>query len=93
MIAFGRQGENLYAVLRHADRMFKLRGQRTVACDGCPAIGQHFHMWAAEIDHRLDGKKHAGFQHHAIAAPSIMKNIGFVVEKPLSINDDKRYPA
>ena len=93
MHVLGRQSENLHTVLRHADRMFELRCERAIAGDGCPSICQHFYMWPAEIDHRLDGKKHAGFQHHAIAAPSIMKNIEFVVEKPLSINDDKRYPV
>lgn len=93
MIALGRQSENLHPVLRHADCMFELRCERAIACDGRPAICQHFYMRAAEIDHRFDGKKHAGFQNDTVAAASVMKNIGFVVEEPLSINDDKHYLA
>ena len=53
--------------LRHADRVLELRRQRAVARHRGPAVGQHLHMRAAEIDHRLDGEEHAGPQHDAFA--------------------------
>ena len=73
-------GENFAAVLRHADTVFELRRKRPVARHGRPAVGQHFDMRLAEIDHRLDGKQHSGLQHRAFAGIAVMENVGAVVE-------------
>ena len=64
----GAGGENLVARFGNADGMFKLRRQRAVAGYRRPAIIQHFDRRFAQIDHRLDGKEHAGFQHRAGAS-------------------------
>ena len=63
-------------------RVLELGGQRAVAGDRRPAVGQHLHMRAAEIDHRLDGEQHAGLEHHAFAGPADMDDVGLVVEQP-----------
>src|SRR5829696_1438519 len=75
-----RQRKNFDAVGGHADRMFELRRQRTVARYRGPAVGQDFHMRLAEIDHRLDGEEHAGLQRHALAGPADMDDVRLVVE-------------
>src|ERR1700738_5131306 len=60
--------------------MHKLRRQRTVACHRSPAVVQDFYMRLAEIDHRLDGEEHAGFQRHAFAGPADVNDVRLVVE-------------
>ena len=62
--------------------MFKLRGQRFVAGDGCPVIGQHLGLSAAQIYHRLDREKHAFFQHCAGPCTTIMQHIWRRMEHP-----------
>src|ERR1700686_2594208 len=75
-----RERENLDAISGHADRMLELRRQRTVARHRGPAVGQDLHMRLAEIDHRLDGEEHAGFQRHAFAGPADMNDVRLIVE-------------
>src|SRR5687767_5068504 len=55
-------GENLAAILGDADRMLELGGERAVAGDRGPAVVEQFHVGAADVDHRLNGEEHAGFQ-------------------------------
>src|SRR5580658_261503 len=80
--AVGRQRENLDAGLGDADAMLELRRQRAVAGHRGPAVGQHLHMGAAEIDHRLDGEEHARLEHDALARPADMDDVRLVVEQP-----------
>src|SRR4051812_46826986 len=51
----GGEREYLHARFRHAHRMLELGGQRAIARDGGPAVAQHLHAIAAQIDHGLDG--------------------------------------
>src|SRR5262249_43516831 len=46
-----------------------------------PAVGEHLHVRAAEIDHRLDREEHAGAQHDAFARPADVHDVGLVVEQ------------
>src|SRR3984957_2969946 len=76
------QRENLDAGLGDADAVLELRRQRTVAGHRGPAVGQHLHMGAAEIDHRLDGEEHARLEHNTLARPADMDDVRLVVEQP-----------
>ena len=79
---FGRERENLDAALGDPDRVLELRRQRAVARHRGPAVGEHLHVRAAEIDHRLDGEEHAGLEHDAFAGAADMDDVGLVVEQP-----------
>src|SRR5436305_5591659 len=48
-----RDGEHLTALGGHPDGVLELRRERAVARHRGPAVGQHFYVRAAEIDHRL----------------------------------------
>src|SRR3954469_13721757 len=78
--ALGRQGENLHAGFGDTDRMLELGRQRTIAGDRGPAVAQHLHAIAAQIDHGLDGEEHAGLQGNAAAGLAVMDNVGQGVE-------------
>src|ERR1700731_4010339 len=80
--AFWRQRENLDAGVGGPDAVLELRRQRTVAGHRGPAVGQHLHVGAAEIDHRLDGEEHARLEHDAFARPADMDDVRPVREKP-----------
>ncbi len=54
-------------VVGHADGMLELGREFAVARHRRPAVGQDFHVRLAEVDHRLDGEQHAGFEHDAFA--------------------------
>src|SRR5258707_11197956 len=60
--------------------MLELRRQRAVARHRGPAVGQDFDMRLAEIDHRLDGEEHAGFQGDAFAGAADMDDVRLVME-------------
>lgn len=62
-----REGENLAAIFGHANRMLELRREFFIARDGRPTIGEHFYIWFAQINHWLDGEKHAFAQDFAFA--------------------------
>ncbi len=64
-----------------ADGVLELGRQRAVARHRGPAVGQHLHVRAAEIDHRLDREEHAGPQHDAFARPADVHDVGLVVEQ------------
>src|SRR5262252_8296892 len=77
-----RQREDLGAGFGHPDRMFELCGKRAIAGDGRPTVREHFDMRSTQIDHRLDGEKHARFELDALADAANMDDVGFVVEQP-----------
>src|SRR5262249_10524655 len=60
--------------------MLELSGERAVAGDRRPAVRQDFHMWFAEIDHRLDGKQHAWLEREPFARLAVMQDVGPVME-------------
>src|SRR4051794_5392093 len=60
--------------------MLELRRQRAVAGHRGPAVGEDFDMRLAEIDHRLDGEEHPGFQGHALAGTADMDDVRLVME-------------
>ena len=62
--------------------MLELGRQRAVAGDRGPAVGQHLHMRAAEIDHRLHREEHARLEHDAFTLPADMHDVGLVMEQP-----------
>src|SRR5258706_12803516 len=78
--SLGGEREDLVALVRHADRVLELRRERAVAGDRGPAVAQDLHRVAAEIDHRLSGQEHAGFQHDALTGPAVMHDVGKRVE-------------
>ena len=75
-----RKGENLYAVIGDPDGVLELSRQGSIARHGGPTIGQHFHVWATEIDHRLDREEHAGLEHDAFARPTDVHDVRFVMK-------------
>src|SRR5262245_33060107 len=79
--ALGRQREDLDPALRHRDGVLELGGERAVARHRGPAVGEHLHVRAAEIDHRLDREEHAWAQHDAFAGPANMHDVGLVVKQ------------
>ena len=62
--------------------MFELRRQRLVARHRGPVIGQDLGFRAAKVDHRLDGKEHALFQHRRRAGPAIVQHVRRGVKHP-----------
>src|SRR5215831_16684783 len=80
MQALGRQRKYFDARFRHAHGMFELRRQRAVTCHGSPAVAQHLHAEAAQIDHGFDGEEHAGLQRDAAAGLAVMHDVGQGVE-------------
>src|SRR5690606_40503977 len=62
--------------------MFVLRGQRAVAGNRGPAVGENLYVRLAEIDHRLDGENHARTHFRPLILLSVVKNVGGIVEKP-----------
>ena len=81
MQATRRKRENLDAGFRDAHGVLELRRQRPVARDRRPAVGQHLHRRAAQIDHRLDGEEHAGLERRALAPPTIVQDVRLIVEE------------
>jgi len=85
--ATGREREDLVSVLRHADRMLKLRRERPVPRDRRPAIAKDFDVRFAEIDHWLDRKEHPGLQFSwnvigltGLRLRDVVQNIGWEVK-------------
>ena len=62
--------------------MFPLGREAPVAGHHGPFIGQQFDLPLAEIDHRLDGEDHAGFEPQAGVGPAIMQDLRFFMEFP-----------
>ena len=62
--------------------MFELRRQGFVPRHRCPVIGQDLGFRAAKVDHRLDGKEHALFQHRRRAGPAIVQHVRRGVKHP-----------
>ena len=73
-------GKNLATRLGDANGVLKLRRELAVARHSGPAVGQHLHMRAPEVDHRLDGEQHAGLQRLAFADLAVVQDVGAVVE-------------
>src|ERR1700742_2431460 len=73
--AFGREGEDFEAILRDADAVLELRRHRAIARDRRPAVVQHLHRIAPEIDHRLDGEEHSRLQTDALTGAPIMHDV------------------
>ena len=62
--------------------MFELGRERAVAGDRGPAVVEHLHVGAADVDHRLDGEEHAGLELGAGAGAAGVDHFGAVVEQP-----------
>ena len=75
-----RFGENFNTVCRYANGMFILRGKSPVAGDSGPSVAQNFYRRFAQIQHRLNGEKHALAQNQPLAGTAVMQNIGRIVE-------------
>src|SRR5579864_2955390 len=71
----------LAAGLGDPDRMLELGGERSVPCNGGPAVVENLHVGAADVDHRLDGEDHSGLELGAGAGTSSMHHLGAVVEQ------------
>src|SRR5207248_9381445 len=85
--------ENLAAGVGDSDRMLELGGERAVAGDRGPAVVEHLHGGAAEVDHRLDGGDHAGLELGPGARAAGVDDLGAVVEHapdpvPAKVADD-----
>src|SRR5215469_7082 len=78
----GRERKHLRPGLGYPDRVLELRGERPVAGDGRPAVREHFDVRPNEIDHRLNGKKHARFELDTLSGAANMDDVGLVVEQP-----------
>src|SRR4029079_171733 len=76
----GREGKDLDAVLGDPDGVLELRGKRAVAGDGGPSIGQHFHVRAAEIDHRLNREEHSVIEDGASPRKYDVDNVRLIVK-------------
>ena len=61
-IVVRQAGEYVKSIIGHGDGMFPLRGQAAVLGDDRPAIRQQTGFPPAEVDHRFNGKHHAGNQ-------------------------------
>ena len=83
-----RFGENFNTVSRYANGMFILRGKGPVAGDSGPSVAKNFHRRLAQIQHRLNGEKHAIAQNQPLAGTPVMQNVGRIVE-----NTAKTVPA
>src|SRR5690242_8682833 len=62
--------------------MLELRGERAVAGYGGPAVVEHLHVGAADVDHRLDGEDHSGLELWAGARAAGVDDLGAIVEQP-----------
>src|SRR4051794_28848006 len=70
----------LAAGVGDADRMFELSRKRAVTGDGGPAVFEHLHVRAADVDHRLDGEDHARLEFGAGAGTAGVDDLGAIVE-------------
>src|SRR4029079_568451 len=61
--------------------MLELRRKRAIARYRGPAVGQHFHVRAPEIDHRLDGKEHALLEYDAFPLPPDVHDVRLVMKE------------
>ena len=80
--AFGRNGEDLDALLGHPDRVLELGRQRAIASDRSPSVGKDLHVRPAEIDHRLDGKQHARLEHQSFTGTADVDDVRLIVKEP-----------
>src|SRR5690348_9728261 len=60
--------------------MLELGRERTVAGNCRPAVFEHLHVRAADIDHWLDGEDHARFELGAGSRPAGVDDLGTVME-------------
>src|SRR5205085_1413387 len=62
--------------------MFELGGKAAVAGHGRPAILQHLHVGAPDVDHRFDREEHSGPQLRSRSRPSDVDDFRRVVKQP-----------
>jgi sterol desaturase/sphingolipid hydroxylase (fatty acid hydroxylase superfamily) len=63
-------GHDLVPFARHDDRVLPLGREASVGGDDGPAVIEQAHGGAAQVDHRLDGDRHAGLEARTHAAPA-----------------------
>ena len=82
--------ENFAARLRHDNRVLELGRQRSIRSHRCPLVVEHFDFVTTQVDHRLDGKTHAGSKSHALATFAHVRNLRSFVELTANAVSDER---
>jgi hypothetical protein len=73
-------GEDFRLALCHKHRVFEVRGRFAIFGDDCPSVFKNAHSADTGVDHRLDGKSHAWYEHGSFSLRAVIWNLRLFVK-------------